>query len=133
MRYRHRGVIVVLAALQLAACRHWQGQFAGPREVLTGPDISHVRLTHTNRQTVEVRVAEVRGDTVYGTVGSSGPLSCVEAGPLCSFMAPITEIGFVETREFSAIRTVALLAVPVGLFAVTFVVDRCDPITEICD
>lgn len=133
MRQSHRLAIVLMIALQTAACRHWQPRLEGASDVLSDPDVSYVRITRTDNQTVEARVAGVRGDTIYGTVGGSGPLSCVEAGDMCNFRLPVSQVGFLETREFSAVRTLALAALPVGVFAVVFLVDECKPVEEVCD
>lgn len=110
-----RRSIVLLAATQLVACSRWQARLEGPRAALDDPDVRHVRLTLTDRQRLEVRVAEIRGDSIYGTVGGSGPVTCMEAGPLCTAAIPLSQVGFLEARAFSAVRTIAVVAVPVGI------------------
>ena len=61
-------------------------------------------------------MAEPRGDSIYGTLGTSGPITCERASDLCTLQLPISEVGFVEVRRFSLIKTVALALVPVGAF-----------------
>jgi hypothetical protein len=77
-----------------------------------------VRLTHADGSTVEARVTAVRGDTIYGTRGSGGP-SCYEPASTCTLRVPIDEVGFVERRRFSIIKSLAMIVVPIGfVFAV---------------
>jgi len=47
---------------------------------------------------------------------------------------PISEVGFVEVRSFSAIKTAALVLIPVGAFVVIFFgEDSCSgPSTGTC-
>jgi hypothetical protein len=115
----------LLAALQLAGCTYWNPQPIGPREVFANPDVRHVRITRSNGQQIEARIAEIRGDSLYGTRGSSGPLTCERAAASCSLQLPISEVGFVEVRSFSAIKTAALVIVPVGVIAVALAAGSC--------
>ncbi|MDH3205929.1 MAG: hypothetical protein OEO79_04915 [Gemmatimonadota bacterium] len=123
---RRRG-ITVLALLALTGCSYWQGQVDATRDVLAGPDIERVRLTR--RMTGEAfvaRVAEVRGDSIFGTRGESGGLTCDRAGPSCNLQMPISDVGYIELRRFSAIKTAALVLVPVGAFVLLFLAgDDC--------
>ncbi len=129
MRRFLRHAILLLAALQLAGCRQWRGQLEGPRDVLSNPEVRHVRITRTNSDVIEMRIAGIQGDSVYGTVGGSGPLACAEAGPMCNVRIPMSQVGFVETREFSLIRTAALFAVPIGAFIIVTVGNEpCRPL-----
>jgi hypothetical protein len=114
MRHLTRSTLVALLALQLVGCRYWQGRPGDIREVLADPDVRHVRLTGTDGRQTEARVAEIRGDTIYGTRGSSSPISCDSASPACTLRMPIETVGFVESRSFSGIKTAALVIVPVG-------------------
>lgn len=126
MRPFLRPTVVLLTALSAAACGHWVGRYERPRDVLSDPDVRHVRLTRTNTQRIEMRIAEIRNDSIYGTVGGSGPLSCVEAGPDCNARLPLSEVGFVEVRSFSAIRTASIVIVPIGVLAVALIAsDTC--------
>ncbi|MGD8729797.1 MAG: hypothetical protein PVF90_08845 [Gemmatimonadota bacterium] len=118
MRQRLRRPLLALTALALAACHHWVPRLESPAVALSDPELTHVRLTRTNRQQVELRIAEIRNDSIYGTLGGSGPLSCVEAGPGCNARLALAEVGFVEQRSFSPIRTVAVVLIPVGAIVV---------------
>jgi hypothetical protein len=120
MKLQHRCGITLLALLLSTGCTYWQPQNIGPRDVLTGSDVDQVRLTRTNGELVVVRVAEVRGDSIYGTPGSTGSLTCDRASEACGVRIPISEVGFVELRRFSPIKTAALVLVPVGAFVVVF-------------
>ena len=133
MRRFLRRPILLLAVLQLTACRYWQRGLEGPAVTLSDPETRHVRITRTDTNRFEMRVAEVQGDSIYGTMGGAGPLSCQEASALCSVRMPMSEAAFVETRSFSVIRTAAIVAVPLAVLAVVFIVeDPCSPLDEPC-
>ena len=104
--------------LQLAGCTYWQARPIAPREVLADPGIDHVRLTRTTGEAIVGRVAELRGDSIYGTRGTAGPIACERASELCTLRLPISEVGFVEVRRRSVMRTVAVVLTPVGLLFV---------------
>lgn len=104
----------ILLALPLMACGYWQAQPGNIREILADPELEHVRLTHTDGSRTEARIAELKGDTIYGTRGGSGNLTCLEAGPACTLRVPIHQVGFVERREFSPIKSLAMILVPIG-------------------
>lgn len=128
-----RPVVLILVALHLAACSSWRAQVGDVRDALTDPEVEHVRLTRTNGQRVEVRMVEIQGDSIYGTLGGSGPVTCTEASTFCNARIPISQVGFVETRSFSAVRTASLFVVPLAVLAVVFVVDdRCSPLDGPC-
>lgn len=124
MRQVIRGTFIALLALQLVGCRYWQSRPGDIREVLADPDVKHVRLTGTDGQQTEARLVEIRGDTLYGTRGSSGPTSCEQASTTCTLRMPIERVGFVESRSFSAIKTAALIIVPVGAILLFALGDR---------
>jgi len=121
MRQPLRRSIILLNALAMVACSHWVPRLEAPAEALADPKLRHVRLTRTNRQQVEMRIAEVRADSIYGTLGGSGPLSCVEAGPSCNARLALADVGFVEQRSFSAVRTAAVVALPIGAIVVAVI------------
>jgi len=118
MKLAYRRGVALLAAVQLVGCGYWQGQPSGPREVLTEMNAGHVRLTRTNGDQIVARVVEVRGDSIFGTRGSEGNLSCERASESCNLQLPVSEVGFVEMRRFSVIKTAALFLVPIGVVAV---------------
>ena len=126
-------LLTPLLMLQLAACSYWQGRPGQFREILTDPEVGQVRLTANDGEEIVARVAEVRGDSIYGTRGTTGPLTCEQASPLCNLQMPISEVGYVEVRGFSAIRTVAIVLVPVTAIALAVLVeDQCRPSQETC-
>ena len=125
MKLTRRGGVALLAMLQLAGCTYWQPQLVGPREALADPEVGRVRLTRPNGDVIVARVAEVRGDTIYGSLGSEGSLTCERASEACSLRMPISQVGFVELRSFSAIKTAALVLVPVGVFVVIVAANSC--------
>ena len=114
MKLTSRRGPALLAILYLAGCTYWQARPIAPREALADPGIDRVRLTRTTGETIEGRVAELRGDSIYGTRGGGGPLTCERASDSCTLQLPISEVGFVEVRSFSVMRTVAVVLVPVG-------------------
>ena len=118
---RRRGTIL-LTLLALTGCSYWQGQLASTRDALAGPDVDWVRLTRrTTGEVIVARVAEVRGDSIFGTRGEVVGPTCERAGPSCSLQIPISDVGFVELQRFSAIKTAALVLVPVGAFVLLFI------------
>jgi len=126
MRQPLRRSIILLTALSMGACGHWVPRLEAPAEALSDPELRHVRLTRTNRQQVEMRIAEIRADSIYGTLGGSGPLSCVEAGPGCNARLALADVGFVEQRSFSAVRTAAVVVLPIGAMVVALITrDTC--------
>lgn len=127
MKRVHRGAAAVLLTLQLAGCGYWQVQPGDVRDVLADPEIRHVRLTESNGQQVEARLAEIRGDTLYGTRGGSTPISCEQAAATCTLQMPISRVGLVESRKFSAVKTAALFVVPVGGLVILLFGDRSCP------
>ena len=128
-----RLVTLLLLPMVLVGCGRWQAQLEGPRDVLSDPEVRHVRLTRTNSEQVEMRIAEIQGDSIYGSLGGSGPVACVEAGSLCNARVAISEVGFVEVRKFSLVRTLAAVAVPLGAIALLLVVDGpCSPLDGPC-
>jgi len=119
MKTNARRALILLLALPLVGCGYWQAQPGNIRDILTDPELEHIRLTHTDGSRTEARLAELQGDTIYGTRGGSGGLTCVEAAPSCSLRVSIEEIGFVERRRFSIIKSLAMVLVPIGfVFAV---------------
>jgi len=119
MKTNARRALILLLALPLVGCGYWQAQPGNLRDILTDPELEHIRLTHTDGSRTEARLAELQGDTIYGTRGGSGGLTCVEAASSCSLRVPIEEIGFVERRRFSIIKSLAMVLVPLGfVFAV---------------
>jgi hypothetical protein len=119
MKTTARRTLILLLALPLVGCGYWQGQPGNIRDVLADPELEHIRLTHTDGSRTEARLAELQGDTIYGTRGGSGGLTCYEAAPSCSLRVSIEEIGFVERRRFSLIKSLAMVLVPIGfVFAV---------------
>jgi hypothetical protein len=92
---------------------------------LADPEVGQVRLTTTNGERIVARVAEVRGDSIYGTRGETGPLTCERASALCNLQLPVSDVGFVEAKRFSAVKTAAMVLVPIGAFVVVFLVDSC--------
>lgn len=121
MPQRLRHPLLALAALTMTACSHWVPRLESPATALADPELRHVRLTRTNQQRVEMRIAEISGDSIYGTLGGSGPLSCTEAGPDCNARLALVDVGFVEQRSFSAVRTASVVLLPVAAIVVALV------------
>jgi hypothetical protein len=124
MKLAARSGIVLATLLSLVGCGYWQAQPIAPRDALAAENIDQVRLTRTNGEQVVARVVEIRGDSIFGTRGTSGPVTCEQASPLCTLRLHIGDIGFVETRAFSAIKTLALIAVPVSVFALVVLIKK---------
>lgn len=118
MKPTRRGVALVLLSVQLAACSRWEIRPGSIRDALAEMDDSTVRLTDTRGNQIVGRVAEIRGDSVYGTLGTSGPEACFEASSFCTLNVPVSSVGLVEERSFSLMRTVALVIVPLGAIMV---------------
>jgi len=120
MKITARRALILLLALPLAGCSYWQAQPGNLREILGDPELEHIRLTHTDGSRTEARIAELQGDTIYGTRGSSGGVTCYEAAASCTLRVPIEEVGFVERRRFSIIKSLAMVLVPIGfVFAIS--------------
>ena len=119
MKTNARRYVILLFALPLVGCGYWQAQPGNIREILADPELEHIRLTHTDGSRTEARLAQLQGDTIYGTRGGSGGITCYEAAPSCTLRLPIQQVGFVERRRFSIIKTLAMVIVPIGfVFAV---------------
>lgn len=134
LRTRRRVTIFVLPLLtvQLVACGYWQAQPGQLRDILADQGVEKVRLTANTGETIEARVAEVRGDSIYGTRGTTGPLTCDRADPACNLRMPISDVGHVELRKFSAIKTAALIIVPATIIILVAVGSRCTPLQGNC-
>lgn len=124
MRPITRRTLIAALALQLVGCRYWEARPGNIRDLLADPEMRHVRLTGTDGRQTEARVVEIRGDTIYGTRGSSSPISCYDASPTCTLQMPIESVGFVESRSFSAVKTATLIIVPVGVILIFALRDR---------
>jgi len=114
MKTTARRILILLLALPLVGCTYWQAQPGNIRDVLADPELESIRLTRTDGSRTEARIAELQGDTIYGTRGGSGSITCTEAGPACTLRLPIEQVGFVERRTFSPIKTLAMVLVPIG-------------------
>ena len=114
-----RRSLILLLAAPLFGCSYWEPQPGHIRDILADPELEQIRLTQVDGRKTEARLAELQADTIYGTRGSSGGLSCYEAAPECTLRLHLDEVGLVERKRFSLIKTLAMVVVPIGfVFAV---------------
>jgi hypothetical protein len=127
MRLPRRNAALLLAVFVLGSCGYWRGQIESPADALADPGVDHVRLTRTDGERFEMRIAEIQGDSVYGTRGNPSYVACAEASESCTVRMPLSEVGFVEVRRLSWIRTAALVAAPVAVVLLFIAVgESCD-------
>ena len=118
MRPPVRRLTLVLLSLQLVACTQWQLQTGSMRDVLASPENRTLRVTDTEGERFVARVVEVRSDSIYGTLGESGPVTCAEASSFCSLQMPVDQVGVLEVKRFSLIRTIAVVLVPAAVVVI---------------
>ena len=110
---------LILVTLSGSACQAWHTEQLAPAALLADRHPEELRVTKTDSSEVILEQPELRGDTLLGTTRRHDQEQ--EVG------IPLSDVGQVATRRFSAGRTFALVvgvaAVAVGTIIAVFLIN----------
>lgn len=110
-----RRFVPALLTLLLSACHSWQPATVHPREWAPDEHPSSARVTLTSGDAVTILRPSTRNDSIVGIGVASGTTDTTAVG------VALQDVGLVEVRRFSVLRTVGLAVATYGSLMVGYV------------
>ena len=104
--------VPALVALLLTACHSWQPTTVNPPEWTPDEHPSSARVTLTNGDTVTILRPSTRNDSIVGLGGADETTDTTAVG------VALQDVGLVEVRRFSVLKTAGLVVASYGSIVV---------------
>jgi len=111
----HRATAALVLLAYLPACTSWQVVGPQPEQFVQQQAPGMIRVTRVDGTRVQLAAPEVRGDTLVGSLKDGTARDTAR-----QLGVPLSEVGSVQVRKFSAMRTLGLVAAVFGATVVVY-------------